>query len=191
MSTFEEVLRQRGGFRTQTATRILPPRQKVSGPRTGGNVGADARAAGDRWYYNAIPLAKYIYTKIEERFAGLPKDAAYEQRKQKLLGEAKSILNEHRNLIFESVLPLFDVTRVGEKDRVYTEADEHAADYFVKNVFYKLAKTLRAWLPEFVHADQLEAAEETLTRLAVTHSELMTDELRNFAFGFRKVVTPK
>lgn len=152
--------------------------------------------AGDRWYFNAVPLRTFIQSKIEERFAELPREEKYLKRKAALLNEAKSMLNEHRNQIFEAVLPLFDVyTRSGDtllaEGDALPEADTHARDYFVRNVFYMLAKTYSDWLPEFCSPEQLETADTTLQRIAQTQREKLERELRNFSFGFRRVVTPR
>src|SRR6185437_15924853 len=135
------------------------------------------------WYYNAVPLAKFVYSKIEERFAlarekyfaeanaqGMDPESrrgedALLRRKQALLAEAKSILNEHRNKVFETVLPLFDVIeRRGSENTLgdgeeLPEADQHVHDYLIKNVFLMMTETYKAWLPEFVTPDQLDSAE--------------------------------
>jgi hypothetical protein len=112
------------------------------------------------------------------------------------MDDAKSILNEHRNQATDAAIPLFDVwvrdkTELLSDSDPLPEPDTHARDYIVKNVFAMLCKTYAAWLPEFVHEDELKAAEETLSRIALIQREKLESELRNFGFGFKRVVAPQ
>lgn len=193
-NSFEAELARRGGFRTRTRIDILPPRQKQNGPRTGSHLSTDARSVGDRWYFAALPLYQFVVSKIEERFRALPAEEKFLRRKNDLLNEAKVIRNEHRNQVFEAVLPLFDVRARGRNALADGEplpaADQHANGYLIDNVFHMMVQTYCAHLPEFVVGD-LEESEQTFVRLAALQREKLQQELRNFEFGFRKVAAPR
>lgn len=193
MSDLSDYLR--AGYKVSQTTRIVPARPKASRPQ---RLSDTQRQVADRFYHNATPLAKFIYLKITERYENLPKEAAYLKRKTALMEEAKGILNEHRNKIVEVVMPMFDVRprliglgNAYEDGQPLTEADSHAHDYFVRNVFAMLYRTYEAWLPEFVTAEQMGSCEETLRRLYGVHQERLESELRNWEFGFRKISAPR
>jgi hypothetical protein len=194
-NAFEQLLREQGGFRTKTVTKILPPRQQTSGPRTGARLSDAARSAGDRFYFAGSALASFVYSKIEERYAVLPDEAKYLKRKNTLMAEAKGILNEHRNQVVEAILPNYDVWFRGKGEELadeepLPEVDAFVRDLMVKNVFVMLVRTFSAWLPEFVSKDQLESSEETLTRLSLVQREKLESELRNYRFGAKKIIAP-
>lgn len=196
-TTFESLLAEHG-YKVRQTTRILPPRQKTSGPRTGNHLQALAREVGDLWYYNALPLTKFLYSKIEDRYKQIlaesdlapSKKTAAIRRRDALMNEVKTILNEHRNQIFEAVLPMYTVTKRAKAlpdGEALPEADQHVHDYFVRNVFYMLVKTYDAYVTEFVAEDEADAARKTIARLGQVHSEKLGQELRNYEFGFRPV----
>lgn len=196
MLTFEQELEQRGGFRTRTTLRILPPRVAVTGPRDGSNVDAVARACGDRAYFAFKEIYRYVCSKIEERFDALPKEIKYQKRFNALMGEAKSILNEQRNDIFFAVLPMFTV-RVRPSDNRYDDGqellphDQEAHDYFILNVFTVLINNYKAWLPEFVVAEDVEQAEVMVDRIGETQKIKLARELRNYSFQAKTVQAPQ
>ena len=98
-------------------------------------------------------------------------------------------MNEHRNLIFEAVLPMFEVRRRTATTEL-TEADKHARDYFIGNVFYMMSRTFLDCLPKFVEPHKLDELKQVVANVAQTQSDKLEAELKNYAFRFRPVVEP-
>jgi hypothetical protein len=196
MLTFEQELEQRGGFKTRTTLRILPPRQAVAGPRDGMHLDTVARGCGDRAYFAFKEIYRYVCSKIEERFDDLPKEIKYQKRFNALMGEAKSILNEQRNDVVEAVLPMFTV-RLRPLSNRYDDGqellqhDQDAYDFIILNVLTILIQRYIDWLPEFVNAPDVETAEIMIRRIGETQKIKLARELRNYEFQAKIVVAPK
>jgi len=171
--------------------RSIPTRPKAKGPRNGSHLDTASRAAGDRWYINAVEVAKIFLQKIDQLIPENERanDKAKALRHAMKMDEARKILQECRNDVFESVLPMFDVgyRKTGDEVR---EADQHALDYLVHNIFTVMVERYRAWIPEFVNADDQTAVEQVLDRVAKFQKSKLIAELEQFVFGFRNIVAP-
>lgn len=152
------------------------------------------RRLSDCFYEAAKAIAKFLYTKIEERYAELPKEPKYEKRKNALMDEVKSILNEHRNLVLRDIAPNFVIEERSEPvgpDEKLSKHDACVHDLTVKNVFAQCVKHFLAWLPEFVHAENVASCEEVIVRLSVIQRDKLESDLRNFKFTAKKIIAPK
>jgi hypothetical protein len=153
-------------------------------------MGTAAQLAGDLFWNCAVECFKPVYTRIDARFPKRFTEAASEARHASTKAEVKKILQEHRNDIFERVLPLFGVTPRREGEPV-TVADEHAHDYFCKSVFPVMIDMLCAELPTFVQRDEVEQVESVIRRIAEVQKERLSAQLVNFVFAFREVVAKR
>lgn len=200
MSLFQELADKSGIKTTTTQTlRIVPERTKTVGPRTGNHLTFFAKDAGNCFWRNAVDVAKVVYTRIDARYVDLKADELAVKHHRMKMDEAKKILQEHRNQVFEAVLPLFDVHR-REPGHEWTEvdpnsydgqsADKHAYDYMCQNVFPVMVRTYVAWLPEFLELSDVDTTEQVVNRQAKISNEKLASELRNFYFRFKLVVTP-
>jgi hypothetical protein len=153
--------------------------------RDGSHLLPVSREAGDTFYQCAVEIAKIAYTRITSRY---PVDlratspAALKSWNEKM-SDAKAILNENRNVIFEAVLPLFDVRR-RNGDEPTTEADEHAHDYFVQNVFDSMVSTYKAWADSLVAPEDVESFGKTVDKVAALQRAKLEGLLLNYVFGF-------
>ena len=185
------------GVSVITTTRIMPDRIKTTGPRTGKHLGASAQKAGDCYWDAALQVAKVVYTRIDERYANRILDEKQRKSHAVKMGEAKKIIQEHRNQIFEAVLPLFHVAdrKTGDQWAVFDpdsadkqSADKHAQDYFVRGVYHQMVETYIAWLPEFLGAtnndEALRDTEATIRRVAEAQKKTLASKLMNFKFNF-------
>lgn len=167
--------------------KILPTRERDGLPRNNIALNFAAREAGDCFWRAGVEIAKLFYVKIDNRYP--ESDRKEDSKKQKAhsdkMAQAKRILQEKRNDIFECVLPLFLINLRKAADTDYTEADAAAHDYFIRNVFYMLTETYQAWLPEFVEAEEVDSTREVLVAMSVVQSEKLAKQLRNFVFEFR------
>lgn len=167
-------------------------RQKTFGPRTGTQNGPISQQAADIFWKCGVEVAKVVYTRIDARypFADRNRQIATAQAHQLRMDEAKKILNEHRNEVIEAVLPLFDVKLRKASDPV-SEADAHAHDYIVNNLFDTMVRTFKAWSDEFVAAEDVEALERVIDKLAIIQRERLVGMLLNFSFSFRDLSVQK
>ena len=169
---------------------LLPGR--VSGPRNGTGQGTVAQQAGDVFWKCSVQCFTPVYTRIDQRF-GLTErvnDAAVKEQHAALISEAKKILQEHRNEIFERVLPMF-IVNVRKNEEEPTEADVHVHDYFVLNVFTTMVDMLVAQLPTFVLPDDVQTVTRVVRNIADVQKQRLEALLLNFTFEFRPVVTTK
>ena len=150
-------------------------------------VDTPARQAGDCFWRAGVELAKHLYVKIDNRYPESERltDPEKERYHKGRMAAVKKILQEQRNDVFEAVLPLFIVKHRYKDDTVFTEADQHAHDYFLKNCFYMLVQNYLAWLPEFVEPEDIESTRQVILNLADNYSEKIDRELKNFSFSFR------
>lgn len=171
---------------------MLPSRVSSGGPRNGAQLGSAAQQVGDLYWRCSVECFKPVYTRIDLKFdlTERMKDAVVREKHAALMNEAKKILQEHRNLIFECVLPMFTV-KLKTADGEQNEADKHAEDYFCRNVFPVMIDTLIASLPSFVAKEDIESTGQTIRNLANVHGERLRVQLLNFSFQFRPVVTPQ
>jgi hypothetical protein len=171
---------------------MLPGRVVSGGPRNGANLGSASQQAGDLFWRCAVECFKPVYTRIDLRFSAIEraKDDLVSEKHRALMDEAKKILQEHRNLIFECVLPMF-VVRSRANDEASSEADSHVADYFCRNVFPVMIDTLVASLPSFVATEDVETTGQHIRNLADVQSKRLEAQLLNFSFQFRPVLTPQ
>lgn len=168
---------------------LLPTRQAGSGPRNGAHVGSTAQLTGDLFWRCGVECFKPVYTRIDARHPARFRDSHERENHAASMDECKKILQEHRNLIFECVLPLFAV-RPRRKDEPISEADGHAQDYFCKNVFPVMIDMLVANLPAFVNAEDNEQVEQVVRNIAEVQKERLSAQLLNFKFEFRPVAAP-
>jgi hypothetical protein len=196
MSIFKDLAKAQGN----APLRIVPDRARASGPRDGSHLTENAQGAGNLFWRRGVQVASVVYSRIDARFPLRLTDPGQAKLHAMKMSEAKKILQEHRNQIFEAVLPMFAVYKrlPGEvwtdKDSASTDgqsADKHAQDFFVRNVFTMMVKSYIAWLPEFVDKEDVETVESVILRVAETQAELLEAELRNFRFGFRLVIARK
>lgn len=166
---------------------LLPNR--VPGPRNGIAVGSPAQTAGDLFWKCAVECFKPVYTRIDARFTERLINPKQREKHADVMSEAKKILQEHRNDIFERVLPMFAV-RLRRESEPLTLADEHAHDYFCKNIFVVMVDMLCAELPSFVKQDEVEQTELVIRRIADVQKDRLEKQLVNFVFEFRPVVAP-
>jgi hypothetical protein len=160
--------------------------------RDGSHLLPTSREAGDAFYQCAVEIAKIAYTRIANRYPvqDRAKDPTVLKQWNEKMDDAKKILNEHRNLIFEAVLPLFQVRRrIGEEPTV--EADNHAHDYFVNNVFDTMVRTYKAWADILVAPDDVDSFEKTVDKVAKIQRERLERLLLNYVFGFIDLSLPK
>lgn len=171
---------------------LLPQRVVSGGPRNGAHLGSAAQQAGDVFWRCGVECFKPVYARIDSRFrlADRLKDEAIKEQHGDLMDEAKRILQEHRNQIFDCVLPMYNV-RMRKKDEPSSEADEHAHDFFRRNVFKVMIDTLIASLPSFLNKDDIEATAQTVRNLSEVQGERLSSQLLNFSFQFKKVRTPE
>lgn len=181
-STFERLARN-------TPVRIIPTRRPDSGAKASTRYEAVYRMVGDCFYNAATEIAKIYFVKIDERYAGRFQDPKLQDVHSKRFGECKTIRNEARNQVLKDVCPLFAVS-VRKKDDPATEADRHAHDYIVQNVFDFMVKTYHAWTSEFVTEDQIKSTDELVDNVAAVRREKLERELQNFTFQFRPIVAP-
>lgn len=169
---------------------LLPQRVISGGPRNGAQLGSAAQQAGDTFWRCGVECFKPVYARLDARFK-LPdrmRDPAIREKHTDLMEECKRILAEHRNLIFECVLPMYNV-RMRTKDEPTSEADAHAHDFFRRNVFSVMIDTLIASLPTFVGKDDIETTAQTVRNLSEVQGERLTAQLLNFSFQFKPVLT--
>lgn len=177
-----DLLRQ-----AQKRMSLIPNRQpKKFGQRTGSESGPMAQAVGDVFYKAAVEVVKPVYTAIDARYAYRARleDATMRESHAAKMDEARKILNEKRNDVLEAVLPLFEIRMRKASDPV-SEADGHAHDYMVNNLFVMLVRTLVAYVDQFVTQENTEALERTIEKVASIQGDLLTGQLMNFAFSFR------
>lgn len=189
-SIFSDIARRAGmTAQTRTSLRIVPGRSANAGPRNGTGLDSVGRLVADRFYFSAKDVVKVVYTKVDARYPDRDTNEKSRRLHSIKFGEAKNILNEHRNEIIEAVLPLFQITarQPGEEP---TEADQHAHDYIVSNLFYVMVRTLLAWTDEFVAPDEVEATKKVIVSVGDVQSERLSRELKNFSFNFRPVIAP-
>lgn len=167
--------------------KILPTRERDGLPRNNIALNFAAREAGDCFWKCGVEIAKLFYIKIDNRYPEEERKSDYKKHKAHFdkMSQAKRILQEKRNDIFEAVLPLFIVSLRKANDTEYTMADDHAQDYFIRNVFYMLTETYLAWLPEFVAEDEVDSTREVLKGMSFIQSDKLSKQLRNFCFAFR------
>src|SRR5579872_5796279 len=139
-SLFQEIADKTPGATVKRTMRIMGPRMKPTGPRTGTHLDEVSRRAGDCFWRCAVEVAKVVYQKVDARYPNRVHDKAQADVHRLKMDSAKKILQENRNLIFEAVLPMFAVTDRHPGDD-WTEADVHAHDYFVQNCFEVMVRT--------------------------------------------------
>lgn len=170
---------------------LLPNRVAGAGPRSGvTRPGSPAQRAADLFWKCGVECFKPVYARIDARFK-LPdrmKDPDIKEKHGDLMDEAKRILQEHRNLIIECVLPMYFV-RDRQKDEATSEADEHAHDFFRRNVFSIMIDTLIASLPTFLEKGDIESTGQTVRNLSEVQGERLSSQLLNFTFAFKPVLT--
>jgi hypothetical protein len=159
---------------------VLPQRKRLDGPRNGAHLTPEGREAGDAFYRCAVEIAKYVYTKIDARY--LPTGTASVAREHcTKMEDARKILNEARNDVFEAVLPLFTVTRATTDDKI-GRGDVVATDYIVRNVFDMMVRTYKAWSDHFVTSEQVEEMDRSIDKIASVQRERLEQWLGNFKF---------
>ena len=198
MTLFQELV-DKAGVRVVTSRRIVPVRSKVVGPRTGGHLPQAARQAADCFWRNANQLARIVYIKIDERYPDRATDKMQARLHAAKMDRAKKILQEHRNDVFDAVMPMFDV-RPRDKGDVWTaedpkskdgqSADKHAEDYIVRNLFADMVREYKNWMDEFVAPAVVETTVKILINSAETKALDLTAELRNYKFNFRDLSLP-
>lgn len=176
--------------RVISRTSIINKTSKIGGFTTNAPSSVQARAVGDRFYACAVEVAKVLYKKIDARYPNRATDAAEKKLHDTHFDEARSTLNEHRNMVIKDVLPMFEVN-ARPKGVADTTADEHASDYIVRNAFFSMVRTLLSWIPAFVESDDIEVTTKIVSSIADLQSDKLAGELKNFAFRFRPVVAPK
>jgi len=172
--------------RTETM-KILPTRDRDGLPRNNIALNYAAREAGDCFWKAGVEIAKLFYIKIDNRYPELDRKADAKKLKahSEKMSQAKRILQEKRNDIFECVLPIFMISPRRPGDTDYASADDAAQDFFIKNVFYMLTETYLAWLPEFVAEEEVDTTREVLIGLSQAQSDKLSRQLRNFVFEYR------
>lgn len=170
---------------------LLPERIRTNGPRNGAHLEATAQKVGDVWWKCGNEVAKILYKKIDERYADRMTSRDSANKHKVRMDDAKRILQENRNEVFEAVLPLFHITLRDGGDT--TEADQHAHDYLVKNLFSVLVSTYLAWADELAGPHDAEATKTLVRNIGDVQRERLEGMLLNFAFHFRPVIarTPK
>lgn len=167
---------------------LLPERIKTNGPRTGAHLDSAAQKCGDVWWKCGNEVAKILYSRIDEQYdphkimTDKATAAGYNRKKS----DARRILQENRNDVFEAVLPLFSVTLRSEGQE-QTEADVHAHGYLVNNLFRMLIDTYIAWADELVAPDQAESTRTLIRNIGEVQLKRLEGMLLNFAFEFRPV----
>ena len=168
----------------------LLPSRDGRGPRTGANPDSPVTRAGDLFWKCGVECFKPVFARIDARYK-LPdrmKDPAIKEQHADMMSEAKRILQEHRNLITECVLPMY-VVRMRQKGEPASEADEHAHGFFRLNVFKVMIDTLVASLPSFLKPEDIDATSQTVRNLSEVQGERLSGQLLNFIFIPKKVLT--
>lgn len=146
-----------------------------------------ARSAGDLFWKCGVEVAKVVYIRIDARYPNRATDEAERVLHKQKFDDARKILNENRNQILEDVLPLFQITLRDKDSHESGEADRHAHDYFVNNLFEQMTSTFIAWADEFVAPDDVQVTKTIIRNVAEVQSDRLGRLLLNFEFNFRPV----
>ena len=170
---------------------LLPERVKTTGPRNGSHLDSAAQKVGDIWWKCGNEVAKILYKKIDDRFEDRMRDRSQAFGHKAKMDEAKRILQENRNEVFEAVLPLFSVKMRAADNGTATLADDHAHGYLVQNLFHVLVDTYLAWADELVAPEAVEATKTLIRNVSKVQQERLEAYLLNFSFEFRPVIDKK
>lgn len=165
---------------------LLPQRQVSTGPRTGAHLTAVSRQVSDLFYKCAVEIAKVVYRQLDVR---LQNNSDFSKDHRHRMEDAKTILNEARNDVAESILPLFDIAVRGKEESL-TDADLVARDYILRNVFDHMIRTFKAYSDSFAEESDVESLDKVIDKVATVQRDRLESWLVNYIFTAKVIETP-